>query len=193
MKKKLLFLYLLIFITLSSCNKDQEGCVTCVVDDSKAGMVEFAFLPNLSKTTSIDYWYADDNREGIPDYFLGNLKGSDEYLNLSLKYIENKNIDIKRKVLGIVFYINQNLDSKITLKDNNIKGFSIYTEVRSFYKHKLFVREGKSFVEDNSKQFFRTGITTNDLAGILNYSVIKGNQNKSYLIVLGQPQKKKKL
>jgi hypothetical protein len=160
------------------------------VEQGAKKTVKLDFLKGVDKNVPITYWKAE--KEGkYSEYHIGNTWVDDKNFNLCLNYLENEKVSFKNRneVAVIVLYLNENINGEKTIKNENVKGFSLYSISGKRYCHSLFKRNQDGFQELRKQRFFTPFLSHNDMHKMLHEYIMNDNSNKAYIIFLGNVAK----
>ncbi len=173
---------------ISSCANDKV-CTDCTPLPSKKVTLDLLLSSKFSQKLPIKYWLATKQRD-YPDYSIGSAMENEDAFKNCTDYIKQQSINLKDEIVSITLYISKTIDGTSSINEHDVVGFSLYTFKKNNFKHQLFQKSNNKFLEVKSKQFYVDDIYHNDLAEILNELVIKGKQEKSYLIISGDSRDK---
>lgn len=168
---------------ISSCVSDKV-CTDCTPLPSKKVTLDLLLSSKFSQKLPIKYWLATKQRD-YSDYSIGSAMENEDAFRSCINYIKQQSINSKGEAVSITLYIAKTINGTSSISENDIAGFSLYTYKNDNFKHQLFQRNNNEFLEVKSKQFYTDDIYHNDLAEILNELIIKGKQEKSYMIISG--------
>lgn len=107
-------------------------------------------------------------------------------LRFFIKYCADKNIVFKDPVMAFVIYTNSITSKSTSVKDDQIKGITVYTVKGNRITHHLYLRDGNNnFYEEENVKVRVPWITSNHISFYTKNYVFPGNQTNSTIVIVG--------
>ena len=179
--KRTLSLLMITALFFTACTTN-DNCKSCAGPPNAVEKVSFNLM-NKSVAEQFNIYKFDSNDNQRESFATNNA--NDDLFQLVKSYCIHKKLTLDNQVLAIVLYYDLHLSHNLTVRDEHIRGISLYEVEGNKMMHRLYVRNNNDdFVEEENVKVRVSAITSNHINFYLeHYVFVDDAQNKSYILI----------